>query len=209
MKSDYRVRARHFMEVLWDYIEDCHNFWDYKQAITRFNREKNRKVKFSHGVARIALITSDYVIKFDYDLSEVARVGGCEDEVQFYAFAQDMGFGYLFAEITPFYFHGRMFYIMPRVEGIGRYKNCWVDRFLESDEYEFCSNYLEDLHDDNYGWYKNHPIIIDYACNQFSINREYDDDYCSSYHEDDNYDNDDYEITTTDKNCVVSIPWGA
>lgn len=166
MKSNYKMRAERFLKMIFPYIEACEYPYQYKRAMNHFNEEHSRKVIVRSGVSRVAIITSDYVIKFDYDMHEVKRVGGCQSEVDFYDFAKSEGFEYLFAEITPLEYCGRTFYIMPRIHGIGRKEYCYAEEFLHGEDEDFVRTYLYDLHDENYGWYHNRPIIVDYACNQ-------------------------------------------
>lgn len=166
MKSDYRVRARRFLETIYPLIANhLDSPYECKRIMSLYSYEHSRKVFVGSGVARIAIVTSDYVIKFDYDEREVARVGGCESEVQFYQFAKSEGFEYMFAEITPFEYMGRTFYIMPRINGIMRKEYCYAEEFFEGEERDFLDRYLHDLHDENYGWYRGVPVIFDYACN--------------------------------------------
>lgn len=168
MKSDYKVRARHFLEEIWPYIENCGNEpYQYRIAMRKYNFHKSRHVLVGSGCVRVALVTSDYVIKFDYCPEEARRVGGCADEAKFYAFAKSKGFAHLFAESTPFIFHNRAFFIMPRIEGIGRYEDAYVQEFLNDDDRDFVDEYLYDMHDQNYGWKNGYPVIIDYACSVF------------------------------------------
>lgn len=167
MKSNYVERACHFLQEIWPYIEDTHfDFCECKEAIKRYNETRLKKVQINFGGSRIAIIDSDYVIKFDYDGVGVIQGGGCQDEIKFYQFAKEHGFSHLFAESTPIYFKGRLFNIMPRIYGIGRYKD-YVEFYLNDTDRDFVSNYLYDMHEENYGWKNNYPIIIDYACNVF------------------------------------------
>ena len=120
MKSDYRVRATRFLRAILPYIEDVlMDIYEVEERVKDYNRDHSRKVEVVWGSARIALITSDYVVKFDYDPEEVDSIGGCMNEMELYAQAKAEGFAYLFAEITPFLYSGRMFFIMPRIRGIG------------------------------------------------------------------------------------------
>lgn len=181
MKSDYRVRARRFLETIYPLLDGC---WgspnECRRIMYQYNRQKSRKVIVCNGISRIAIITSDYVIKFDYNEYEVIRVGGCESEVKFYQFAKKEGFGYMFAEITPFEYMGRTFYIMPRINGIGRKEYCYAEEFFEGEERDFLDRYLHDLHDENYGWFNHTPVIFDYACNKlWCDSHEFDTD-CST-----------------------------
>ena len=179
MKSDYRVRARHFLETIYPLLD---GYWHSpnmcRHILNAYNIRHSRNILVGAGVARIAIVTSDYVIKFDYDKSEVERVGGCESEVKFYQFAKQEGFEYMFAEITPFEYMGRTFYIMPRINGIMRKEYCYAEEFFDGVERDFLDYYLNDLHDENYGWFNGSPVIFDYACNRLWIeNHNYRSDF--------------------------------
>ena len=168
MKTDYITRAKKFIKDIYPYIMNIRTSpFQYIRAIETFNAIHSRKVEVAHGVSRIALITSDYVVKIEYNEEEVTRVGGCESEMAFYEFAQSQGFEYLFAKITLFEYNGRKFYIMPRVQGIGRFEYSYAEDVTTGTESSFLRSYLYDLHDENYGWYNGHVVIIDYACNVF------------------------------------------
>lgn len=167
MKSNYKVRARHFLEEIWPYISDCLDDPQRCQARLReYNVRKSRKVIVNYGAVRVAFISSDYVIKYDYCPDDVVCFGGCREEAEFYEFAKGRGFGYLFAESTLTVFHGHIFNIMPRIHGIGRNPE-YVQSYLDDDDRDFVNTYLEDMHNENYGWKNGYPVIIDYACNNF------------------------------------------
>ena len=168
MKSDYRERASHFLQEVYPYIDGfmCEPYLVIRR-IRIFNHAKSRNVQVCNGCARIALITSDYVIKFDYDEDEVQRVGGCEDEVGFYGFIKKSHMEHLFAEITPVSYMNHKFYIMPRISGIGRYEDTHVEDFLNDKDLDFVHSYLYDMHSGNYGWKNGYPVIVDYALNVF------------------------------------------
>ena len=161
----YIERAKDFVKEICPYLEranfDC---WATMNSVQQYNADHTRAVKFAHGIARVALITSDYVVKFDYDEDEVERVGGGEAEVQFYAIAKAEGFAYLFAEVTRFYYGIKAFYIMPRIRGIGK---DWyhADHFMTDEERDWCDRHdLSDLHCNNYGFRNGKVCIVDYAC---------------------------------------------
>jgi len=167
MKSNYKIRACHFLEEIWPYISDCLcNPYKCQERIKEYNSRKARKVIVHYGAVRIVFISSDYVIKYDYCSDEISCFGGCWEEAQFYKFAKEHGFAHLFAEATLTVFHNYTFLIMPRVYGIKRYKE-YVQGYLNTDDCDFVNTYLEDLHEENYGWKNGYPIIIDYACNNF------------------------------------------
>lgn len=166
MKSDYRERAFHFLQEVYPYIN---GYMDEPYLVIRririFNHAKSRNVQVRNGCARIALITSDYVIKFDYDEDEAQRIGGCEDEVDFYDFIKKNHMEHLFAEITPVSYMNHKFYIMPRISGIGRHEGRRIEYFLNTKDSMFVHSYLYDMHSGNYGWKNGYPIIVDYALN--------------------------------------------
>ena len=162
----YIERAKDFIQHIYPFIENVqYDVFMIGDAIAHYNEQFNRKVEFRHGIARIALITSDYVIKYDFNPDEVADVGGCEREVKVYAIAKDRGFAHLFAEITPFEYCGRKFYIMPRINGIGKYEWDYADNFMTEEEEDFCDRLeITDLHCNNYGFRNGHVCLVDYAC---------------------------------------------
>lgn len=162
----YIERAQDFVQQIFPYLDgEWNNPYDIDCCVDSFNEDYNRKVIMRHGIARIALITSDYVVKYDFDEEECAIVGGCEAEVALYAEAVRDGFDYLFAEITPYHYHDRDFYIMPRIRGIGESNWYHADHFMTDEENDWCDAHnLSDLHCNNYGFRKGKICIIDYAC---------------------------------------------
>lgn len=172
----YIERAKDFIAEVFPYINEIFNPWDIEEEINKYNTTFNRKVRVQNGLSRIALITSDYVVKFDYDPDEIDSIGGCQNEVALYYDAKQEGFAYLLAEITPFSFHDREFYIMPRIYGIGsgRY---YAEHYMNPAEQSFCRKHrITDLHSNNYGFRRGHVCLIDYACH-LSYESEYDDYY--------------------------------
>lgn len=164
MKTNYEIRAKKFIQQVADYIENCYVPDDFNEAIERYNEAKKRHVRVESGACRVVLITSDYVVKIDYNPGKIKIFGGCEDEYEFYHRAEDDGYEYLFAKITKFVYNGRAFYIMPRIGGIGSDKMThWND-----DEEEYVYNNVEDLHEWNIGYKNNVGVVIDYACNELT-----------------------------------------
>ena len=161
---NYEDRAKDFIKQIFPYVKGCHNVLRALEQVDSFNQTYNRKVRVAHGIARIALITSDYVVKFDYDKSEVEAVGGGENEIKMYAIAEREGFAYLFAKVSPYCYKGMKFYIMPLIRGIGR-GHGYAHNWMTEEEYDFCEDhYLTDLHSNNYGFRNGHVCIVDYAC---------------------------------------------
>lgn len=141
MKSDYISRAKKFIPVI-DKILDEYFGEEYciEQSIRAYNYAHHRNVLFSHGLTRYAFITSDYVIKIDYDANEVKRFGGCGQEYELYLSAVMDGMEYLFAEITPFIYNNKVYYIMPRINGIGKTYND-ATYYMDKKERNWCRNW--------------------------------------------------------------------
>jgi len=165
MKNSYKIRAIRFIEKLYPYIENCDDMWDYRKALAHFKYDNpHRNIRFAYGISRVAFITSDYVVKIDYDPEEIDRIGGGNSEEQFYAFAKQRGYAHLLAEVSSFAYGTKVFYVMPRINGIGKYEDD-VQWFLNEDDRDFVDDYLFDMHNLNYGWKNGYPVIVDYACN--------------------------------------------
>lgn len=167
MKSDYITRAQKFVMQFYPYIAEIiakDGYWDeYENAVYRFNLDKHRKVRMAKGAVRVVFISSDYVIKIDYNERCGRQYGNCESEYQAFQYAKNDGFDYLFAEITRINFHGVNFYIMPRVHVCGK---DWIsiDEYLTEDEVDYLNEYVADLHEENWGFLHKEVKIIDYAC---------------------------------------------
>ena len=162
---NYEERAIDFIQQIYPYIVGEMTPWGVRASVKTFNAKYNRKVQVNHGIARIAMITSDYVVKFDYDPYEVAVVGGGEAEIRMYEIAKREGYAYLFAKVTRYEYCGRRFYIMPRIRGIS--ENNWyhADHFMTDEENDWCDRHnLSDLHCNNYGFRNGKVCIVDYAC---------------------------------------------
>ena len=161
---NYVERAKDFIAEVFPYIENhLDSPWALRNHIRQYNADYTRHVLVANGSARVALITSDYVIKWDYDDDSAEEIGGCRNEVYLYDLALKDGFAYLFAEITPFSFNGHDFYIMPRIRYIndnnGRGWNYMTDK-----ERVWCeAHYLVDLHCNNFGFRNGKICIVDYA----------------------------------------------
>lgn len=169
MRNNYEVRAQKFIREIAPFFDGCNFLWDYEGAVLNFMMEHpNRKIKTSNGLARIALITSDYVVKIEYNENNVSTYGGGEAEIAFYKDAEADGFEYLFAKVSRYEYNGKKYYIMPRIRNIN------IDRweegfhFMTDEEVEWCEDHeLYDLHGGNYGFRNGKICIIDYACNDY------------------------------------------
>lgn len=161
----YEERAKDFVKMIFPLIEGCEDVWDYREAVAMFNRVYTRKVQCKNGIARVAFISSDYVVKLEYDQYEVESVGGGENEIAMYEIAEREGFAYLFAKVSPFDYNGKRFYIMPRIHGICDRGYEYADEYMTNAENDFCErHHITDLHCNNYGFRNGHVCLVDYAC---------------------------------------------
>lgn len=164
---NYVERAKDFIEQLFPFIDKCEDVCEYRNAVANFNESYTRKVECANGLARVAFITSDYVVKYEYDKYEVGYIGGCENEMMIYAIAEEEGFSSLFAEITRYEYNGKLFYIMPRIRGVGKDAWNYANAYMTEEEDNFCHKYrITDLHCNNYGFRNGHVCLIDYACSK-------------------------------------------
>ena len=160
---NYEERAVDFIKAIFPFIRVFDSPFCIRHDVDEFNMSRSRNVIVRYGSARIALITSDYVVKWDYDEEEVSSIGGCENEVELYAEAQVEGFAYLLAKITRVEYKGHFFYIMPRVHGIDD-ENGYAWQYMSDEEKNWCAKHsLTDLHCCNYGLNDGKVTIIDYA----------------------------------------------
>lgn len=165
--SSYEVRAIKFIRKVYPYICDCQSVIDFDEAIDDFNEAYHRKVKLDNGATRMVFISSDYVVKLDYNPIKIKSWGGCEQEHKFYNKAYKEGYAHLFAKIKPYYYKGMVFYIMPKINGVGNhFADAWY--YMTKEEEDWCwDNGLRDLHSYNYGMTRHGIVIIDYAANDY------------------------------------------
>ena len=167
MKTSYEVRARLFLNQIYPFIKDCVDVGDYCEAVDKFNATFHRAVRIANGLTRVALITSDYVIKIDCGARHnISRFGGCENEYHKYQKIVRDGYGYLFAKISPVMRGDKVVYIMPRIHNVGSEHSNYEDVYywLNEEENDYVYDICQDLHYNNYGWENGYPVIIDYAC---------------------------------------------
>ena len=166
MRNTYEVRAEKFIHEIFNYIWECEEVEDYEWAVIRFNHEHHRHVRVANGLTRVALITSDYVVKIDCGSRyHIDTFGGCANEFDIYAQAEADGFEYLFAKPTAVEYNGLSFCVMPRIRGIGR-KEYDADWYMKPNESDWVCERVFDMHNGNYGWKDGHPVLIDYAANR-------------------------------------------
>ena len=171
VKSDYEVRAQQFIKEFAPYLKGIRvsksNSYKVREAVRKFNADKNRNIKVASGASRIALITSDYVVKLDFGTT---WAGNSATEMRGYEQAKKDGYEYLLAKISLYKCRNRKFYIMPRARVAETLtwqgqKKLWYK--LTEDEQRYIRNNFEDLHDSNWGSLHGRPVLIDYAWNDF------------------------------------------
>lgn len=95
----------------------------------------------------------------------VENYGGCENEVEFYEYARELGMEYLLAKPTHFRYKRTNFYIYPRASVYANWqrKRNWRE-MLSYEERNFI-DMIDDLHEGNIGFLHRKLCIIDYAMN--------------------------------------------
>ena len=163
MKSSYIDRAIKFLDMILPDIEGyMMSPEEVSNIIECYNMAHHRSVRVCNGASRIALVTSDYVIKWDYNKRGVSSWGGNVQEVEMYKIAEKAGYSYLFAELTSVWRNGILFNIMPRF-AIGGHKRPIYEK-ISNKEWRWLNSHVWDIHDGNYAMVKGKPIIFDYAC---------------------------------------------
>ena len=166
MKKNYEARATRFIEsTLVKMFDGCTNFYDFTYAIDCYNANHKRTLNWAHGVSRIAIIRSDYVVKVDYRPTgrwANGRAGNCESELEVYMQAVADGMEHLLAKTTVLHMNGLTFSIMPRINGIDDWSRNWTDH-CTIEERIWLIDHVHDLHDGNVGYRRNKVCVVDYA----------------------------------------------
>lgn len=168
-KTPYEIRAYRFAQTLCRLFEECSTLEDFEWAIRQYNRTHSIPLNYDHGVSRIAIIRSDYVIKFDLKPEEewddgegYCRAGNNSSEEEVYERAVRDGFAYLLAKTTVVRIMGREISIMPRIYHVGDTSRCYYS-YLTEEEFDWIEANIYDVHSWNVGYKNNKPVIIDYG----------------------------------------------
>lgn len=167
--TPYEVRAYRFAQTLCRLFEECSTLEDFEWAIRQYNRAHSIPLHYDYGVSRIAIIRSDYVIKFniaptgDWDDGEGGcRAGNNSSEEEVYNRAVRDGFAHLLAKTTVVRIMGRDIAIMPRIYHVGDTSRCYY-QYMTKEERDWVADNIYDVHCWNVGYYNNKPVIIDYG----------------------------------------------
>lgn len=165
MKSDYEVRAIKFAHVLASLFQNCTDLGDFEDAIYNYNCTHTRKIKYEHGVSRMVIIRSDYVIKFNMhplEDFEDGRAGDNMSESAVYKRAVKAGMAHLLAKPTIIKINNRVISIMPRINGIGNWERSWYN-YCTEEEADWLDENIWDLHEGNVGYRHGKVCVVDYA----------------------------------------------
>lgn len=162
MKSNYVDRARKFITEIYPLIDDRTDWSNVNSAVNKFNQINHRNVNFFHGAVRFVLLTSDYVIKWDWSKEARLEYGGCDKELERWHKYEKTPYSYMFVPISKIKVCKRVWYVMPRVRG--KRPNHIARYYMTSDEQDFCfDNKIFDLHCGNFVLKHGRPLIFDYA----------------------------------------------
>lgn len=162
MKTDYKVRAEKFAHVLVKLFADCEDLGDFYEAVEEYNdTHRNCNMLCDHGISRIAIIRSDYVIKFHRRGADFySGAGDNYSERRVYEKAVKAGYAYLLAETTLKNIDGVDVAIMPRIKGVG---STSLYGYATAKEIQWLWDNIGDLHANNYGRRDGKICVIDYA----------------------------------------------
>ena len=163
-RKTYEERGISFAQRMSKHFEGCVTLRDFKTAIRKYNCTHKIPLTYEHGVSRIAIIRSDYVVKFNFKPTgwfDDRRAGDCESEQYVYEKALRAGMEYLLAKTTVLHLNGLTCCVMPKVEGVGTCR--WWERYCTVEEECWLKNNINDLHSNNVGFYKKKVCVIDYA----------------------------------------------
>ena len=160
IKTDYEVRATKFAQFLAELFKDCVTRHEYEHAIRVYNSNHIRKLHYDYGISRIAIIRSDYVVKFNYGFNK--DFGDCISEEKMYKKAVKDGMEHLLAKVTTMTLNGHVCAIMPRIKGVENYRKNWCN-YCTDEEREWLYDHVRDLHKGNVGYRNGKVCVIDYA----------------------------------------------
>lgn len=163
--TSYELRALKFARFLVALFDGCRELEDFIYAVRWYNIRHSRKLVYSHGVSRFAIIRADYVIKFNMvpegSFSD-GRAGDNSTEEDVYAMAVADGMEYLLAKTTVVKIEDRTIAIMPKINHVNDYERYWRD-YCTEEEGDWLDEHINDLHEGNVGYKNGKVCVIDYA----------------------------------------------
>ena len=160
MRTTYEERGIKFGKFLAKMFKDCENYGDFIDAMDRYNKTHKHKLCGASGFTRIAIIRSDYVVKFTY--RKGCRAGDCISEQKVYEMAEKAGMEHLFAKTTLVEECGHVFAVMPRINGVNDGNRHWWN-YCTNEECSWINRHVTDLGERNLGYRKGKVCIVDYA----------------------------------------------
>lgn len=166
MKENYQMNAFRYIVSMFDYVKDWCDIDNIISATEKVFWHTGRRANVEFGSVRVVVMGTDFVIKWDYDLSCANEIGGCEDEFIVYKKSLSSGYSHLLAPVYRVAYRERYFYIMPRVHNIGlsEHQNKGIESFTSYRELQWLEKNIGDLHSWNWGIENNKAVVIDYAC---------------------------------------------
>ena len=151
----YRDVFCHYPVIDWDRLNPI------KRELRLWQLEHHIKgMSIHYGISRFVIVFTSFVLKIQMNSDH-----DNEMEADFYKFAEDAGYGYLFAPVYHFDAYGFSVNVMPTVENIDDENGDLLSsNFIGDDERDWLECHVTDLHSGNYGFdeYGN-VVIFDYA----------------------------------------------
>lgn len=158
----YKDNAREFLKEFVPILEKTMGFGSAVRAYN-YGKIKAHQVSMNCGATRVAILGSDFVVKFDYgDRFNIREFGGCATEYRFYrsTLAHDKSYLPCLMEMSKIKVYNHYYYIMPKATRVG---NTSYRRF-SAEERRWLNNRVWDLHKGNLGVFNGRAVVIDYAC---------------------------------------------
>ena len=170
-KEDFLRLCKAIVTSCPDYhCEDIFVRW-----LSKYNTKNRTHYKWTCGCSRFVVMGVFWVLKWNVaSYPDIDFMGNCDTETEIYEQAKKDGFEYLFARGEKITISYQNFYFYPRIPNVGyraHHDKELVD-YCTEEEYDYISERISDLHDENWGIQNGHAIIIDYACLQGSSDEE-------------------------------------
>ena len=163
--------ARTFLNDFLPYIDASISNWTVNYAVRLYNNTHNTDYYCNNGMSRICIIGEDFVVKLQFD-GKTPWCGGNYAEYRFYREIMKSEYAYLFAEMHKIKVHNHYYYVMEKIDDVGRANDDEdIYDYINDKESDFLQEIgLSDLHNENFGFIDDSPVIIDYAYNNYANN---------------------------------------